>query len=1127
MIFVLKFVSLLLLTHEAGAEVSLMNGDVIINGLFDIYDSNNGRCSSDISPSSVKNYEAIKWTLRMINSNNYVPGIKIGIQAWPTCGLVSEANDKAIDFINKVHSDKMDTSYQSPPVIGIIGPGHSSEAGSISVLLSSQRPTDRLIQIGYSTTASSLSNTNIYPNFYRVVPNDEIQVEVMVSLLKKLEWNYIVVIYDMDNYGKEGYESLKTRVKNENICIKSSFGIPIDENGAVTSSSLRTFLDDTAQLSVTGAVVFSTAVHIKILLNAASLRLAETSDQISFLFSEGIDLTRSSVRDNNDNVYEPAKGAYVTAPPRSYVNEFESYWKNMFKNISRLVEESETNSWLKNVFSFYSDNNCFPSNESANPGCNELTQSEIDKIGENNLYTSYAIESASLLAKLLKDVHTVKCSGSDGFCESMKSVIYNEKGFILDKIKDISVDLKKEMPFLPEVLENKTLSFATTADVISDTQYNVYNTRKCLTDDSKFCFVEIGKYLNSSLTLDTSLVRDYHKSSIGKTWPNINRAQCLAGQKCSVCILDDLTKEVLYEDGDIIVAGIIPIYNKDNGDPLGCNGIRTTLSVEIAEAMEFAVKEVNRRIGKYQNIFPGEKIGYAFINSCNQPLVVQSKILELLQKGVLQKDGTFTPISHKLVGWIGAYGSSISLAASQILSKFGYIQIAYASTAAVLSDRNEHPYFMRTCTPDDKQAKAMIKIIQTMQSNYIQVVYSEGTYGEGGRDAIRKEAQLAKICIRNEIVVMEGEVYYQILNKLRENPSAKIVIMFLRSHVVDLVTSAINEKMDYGEFMFIGSEAWGYRPDQFQEKKKLVGSITLALRMAENENFTSYLGDLNVYTNTHDPWLREYTEKKFDCYFNTSFDKTSENPCNENLRLTDAPSFKQEIWTPFALNAMLVLLSGTSDAFNDLCGSGSPSLCDQFRLKPDTVRNRVLQQTFDIANDGNEIRMFDDNGDGNVGYRIYNIQRSPLDTNVLLYEQVGQSPLDEANFKLETETLVKPDGMVLPAVCPNTKACSECFPNENNTPNDVREISVDSNKTVTTVLGAFVGVLTLAVTILVGCILMMKRNRYPDDDTYLDATDPYLTPSDTNRDGNNGYQRSTDSPNNSADSGITVRDTNI
>jgi hypothetical protein len=54
--------------------------------------------------------------------------------------------------------------------------------------------------------------------------------------------------------------------------------------------------------------------------------------------------------------------------------------------------------------------------------------------------------------------------------------------------------------------------------------------------------------------------------------------------------------------------------------------------------------------------------------------------------------------------------------------------------------------------------------------------------------------------------------------------------------------------MDYGEFMFIGSEAWGYKPDQFQTKKKLIGSITLALQMAENDNFTSFLSNLDIFT---------------------------------------------------------------------------------------------------------------------------------------------------------------------------------------------------------------------------------------------------------------------------------------
>jgi hypothetical protein len=81
--------------------------------------------------------------------------------------------------------------------------------------------------------------------------------------------------------------------------------------------------------------------------------------------------------------------------------------------------------------------------------------------------------------------------------------------------------------------------------------------------------------------------------------------------------------------------------------------------------------------------------------------MAQSKLIELLQKGVQLRDGTYVPIADKLLGCVGAYGSSISVASSQILSRLNIIQIAYASTAAILSDRIEHPYFLRTCTPDD------------------------------------------------------------------------------------------------------------------------------------------------------------------------------------------------------------------------------------------------------------------------------------------------------------------------------------------------------------------------------------------------------------------------------------------
>jgi hypothetical protein len=56
-----------------------MNGDVIIAGLLDIYGSENDKCST-IIPLSVKYHEAIKWTLRKLNDDDYIPGVKLGKQ---------------------------------------------------------------------------------------------------------------------------------------------------------------------------------------------------------------------------------------------------------------------------------------------------------------------------------------------------------------------------------------------------------------------------------------------------------------------------------------------------------------------------------------------------------------------------------------------------------------------------------------------------------------------------------------------------------------------------------------------------------------------------------------------------------------------------------------------------------------------------------------------------------------------------------------------------------------------------------------------------------------------------------------------------------------------------------------
>lgn len=498
---------------------------------------------------------------------------------------------------------------------------------------------------------------------------------------------------------------------------------------------------------------------------------------------------------------------------------------------------------------------------------------------------------------------------------------------------------------------------------------------------------------DSSLVLNVDKIKDYRQNNVERSWPNINHAQCQPGTKCSKCLPSDLANHPYFDDGDVIVVGVVPVYNKDTTNSLRCSEIRPSIGVELAEGMLFAVKTVNDKIGHFSTFFKNKKVGVILLNSCNQPLAIQDKILRLQQDGVRLRNGTYLKVSHKIMGYAGALGSSISMAMAYILTKLPLVQVSFASTAVALSDRDQFPYFLRVSTPDDKQAKTMIKLITQLGSNYIQIVYSEGAYGEGGRVAVAAAARASGVCIANEIKVEEGK-YSGIVNTMRKNAHAKIVIVFIRSHVVKDLLSVFDASMEHGEFMFIGSEAWGKNVDNIKGRKKLAGALVLSLEMAQRHTFEDYLNTKKPESYTLNPWFQHFVETRYQCYLPDSFDKSSAKPCDSDLRITRPLSgtyYTQDHWTPFAINAMFTLLMGTNSAFNELCGTDSKVLCEDFIRKPGVVWSKISEQKLDIFGTGQPVSVFDSNGDGNAGYRIYNVQKNTLDTQTLKYTQVSGS----------------------------------------------------------------------------------------------------------------------------------------
>ncbi|KAJ8315037.1 hypothetical protein KUTeg_007187 [Tegillarca granosa] len=239
------------------------------------------------------------------------------------------------------------------------------------------------------------------------------------------------------------------------------------------------------------------------------------------------------------------------------------------------------------------------------------------------------------------------------------------------------------------------------------------------------------------------MIKDYSRDyNLGTSWPINEAAVCKPGTKCTSCISENLAKEVFYQDGDVIVVGIIPAYSQDTSNPMGCGAIRTSFGMQLAEALIYTVTMFNENYGQFSHYFQDKKIGYLIINSCNQALIVQNKIMNMYENGIVLRNGTRVNVNDKIVGFIGGYGSDISVAMANVLTKLNHVQISYASTAAVLSDRTLFPYFLRVATPDDEQSKLLLKLVTEQRSNYIQIVYSSETYGMGGRNYLRQYANL-------------------------------------------------------------------------------------------------------------------------------------------------------------------------------------------------------------------------------------------------------------------------------------------------------------------------------------------------------------------------------------------------
>ena len=231
-LFILLFLPL---TSSNDAYRNYKDGDVTFGGLFPIHYSNTGDHCTELSTTGLGYAEATMFTIEKINKNSSIlPNVTIGYDLRDYCGRNARAMKMAYDFMSNgdpVHMSNQNmstcpTGYvketKTKTIPALLGPFDSDSA----VLVGSLLQVSDIPAISPSATSDELSS-QMYKDFFRTVPPDKWQAEVMADIIELFNWTYVAAVGLDDSYGHNGISALEKESYNrKTFCIAFSEYIP-------------------------------------------------------------------------------------------------------------------------------------------------------------------------------------------------------------------------------------------------------------------------------------------------------------------------------------------------------------------------------------------------------------------------------------------------------------------------------------------------------------------------------------------------------------------------------------------------------------------------------------------------------------------------------------------------------------------------------------------------------------------------------------------------------------------------------------------------------------------------------------------------------------------------------------
>ncbi|KFQ40507.1 Taste receptor type 1 member 3, partial [Mesitornis unicolor] len=251
-------------------------GDYIIGGLFPFaVDTVNLTARSEPTVVVCERVflEGLTWALAMKfavdqvnNSTSLLPGVTLGYDIFDNCFEPLAALQPSLLFLTRKGTTGIGvlcnyTDYQ-PRVTAVIGP-HKSDLCLVTAKLFSFF---LIPQVSYGASGEKLSNTELYPSFYRTVSSDKNLVEAVVLLLNKFGWNWIATIGSDDEYGRGAKGLFLSIAENHSICVAFEGLIPTDLTDPTAKNQLEDTIKSINKTKVNVIVLFAFGLPAQALL---------------------------------------------------------------------------------------------------------------------------------------------------------------------------------------------------------------------------------------------------------------------------------------------------------------------------------------------------------------------------------------------------------------------------------------------------------------------------------------------------------------------------------------------------------------------------------------------------------------------------------------------------------------------------------------------------------------------------------------------------------------------------------------------------------------------------------------------------------------------------------------------